>query len=140
MYEKSQYRDKGIRGKGSYEVSFTPEMLAMFQLKNTFQNPSPEYRQRVCEIFGFVIALALRYLPPKQRKIFYSVWVRSGGKVKDGILEYSRKTGQNYITNYCNYYKSVNNIKIILDTVGYGTYVTEYLKREEVDEDNYELL
>jgi hypothetical protein len=126
--KKFLYKDQGIRQQGSYEMAFSPEMLALFQLKYAaYKNPSPEYRKRVCEIFGFIIMMAMKYLPPKQRKIFYSVWVRSGGKMKDGILEYSRKTGENHITNYYNYYKAVQNVKTVLTKVGYNSFISGYL-------------
>lgn len=131
------YRDIGIRPKNSYELSFPTEMLAMFQIKhNALNTQSPECRRRVCEVFGFMIKLANKYLPPKQRKIFYSVWVRSGGKMKDGILEYSRKTGENYITNYYNYYKAVKNLKQVIAKVGYDQFIMEYIKEgSTLDED-----
>ena len=134
------YKDQGIRQKNSYEMAFAPDMMALFQLKfSAYKNPSPEHRHRVCEIFGFIVCMAMRYLPPKQRKIFYSVWVRSGGKMKDGILEYSRKTGENYITNYYNYYKAVKNVKTVLTKVGFDTFISDYLRGADQDEESYEL-
>ncbi len=128
------YRDNGIRPKNSCELAFPPEMLAMFQLKNTTVAQSPETRRRVCEVFGFMVKLANRYLPPKQRKIFYSVWVRSRGKMRDGILEYSRKTGEHHITNYCNYYKAVKHLRQVIVKVGFDKLILEYV-REGIPED-----
>jgi hypothetical protein len=127
--KKFVYRDMGVRPKNSYEMSFPSDMLALFQLKYKAQNPTdPEMRRRVCDIFGFMIKLAMKYLPPKQRKVFYSVWVRSGGKKKEGILEFSRKTGENYITNYLNYYKAVKNLKKVITKIGYDRFIIEYLQ------------
>lgn len=123
------FRDTSIRPKYGCELTFPADMLAMFQLKRSATlTQTPDQRKRVCEIFGFMIKLANKYLPPKQRKIFYSVWVRSGGKMKEGILEYSRKTGENYITNYYNYYKAVKNLKNVMAKVGYDKFVIEYIK------------
>jgi len=123
------YKDIGIRPKNSCELSFDPDMIALLQAKYAPAAPlSPEYRRRVCDVFGLIISLALKYLPPKQRKIFYSVWVRSGGKMRDGILEYSRKVGECYITNYCNYYKAVKNVKLIIDNIGYGDFFIDYIR------------
>jgi hypothetical protein len=122
-----------IRPKNSVEVTFTSEMLNMFQIRNSELNlQSQEARKKVCKVFGFIIKLSTKYLPPKQRKIFYSVWVRSGGKMKDGILEYSRKTGENYITNYYNYYKAVKNLKKVLEKVGYDKFIIEYLRDDSM--------
>ena len=125
---KFVYHDFGISPRNSRELTFPNEMIAIFQLKNQASNTqTPEQRRRICAVFGFVIKLAMKYLPPKQRKIFYSVWVRSGGKMKEGILEYSRKTGENYITNYYNYYKAVKNLKKVITKVGYDKFIREYL-------------
>lgn len=137
--KKFVYRDIGIRPKNSYELSFPPDMLAMFQLKNDARNTeTPEHRRRVCDVFGFMIKIAMKYLPPKQRKIFYSVWVRSGGKMKEGILEYSRKTGENYITNYYNYYKAVKNLKKVMTKIGFDKFIIEYLHEDiKIHEDKY---
>ena len=126
------YRDRGIRPKNSYELSFSNEMLAMFQLKHKARNPAnPEHRRRVCQIFGLIIKLANRYLPPKQRQVFYSVWVRSSGKMQEGILEFSRKNGENYITNYCNYYKALTSLKNIMAKIGYDNFIIEYLRETD---------
>lgn len=131
------YRDNGIRPKNSYELAFPDEMLAMFQFKHAARNTqTPECRKRVCEVFGFMVKLANNYLPPKQRKIFYSVWVRSGGKMKDGILEYSRKTGENYITNYYNYYKAVKNLKQVITKVGFDKMMLDYIHDANIVEEN----
>jgi len=134
---KFVYRDIGIRPKNSCEISFLPEMMVAFQLKyKELNTQSPELRKRICEIFGFMIKLAMKYLPPKQRKLFYSVWVRSGGKMKDGILEYSRKTGENYITNYINYYKAVKNLKQVMTKIGYDRFAIEYIKEGSITHEN----
>lgn len=128
------YRDRGIRPKNSYELAFSDDMLAMFQLKYKARNPdNPEYRRRVCQVFSFMIKLANKYLPPKQRQIFYSVWVRSAGKMQEGILEFSRKTGENYISNYCNYYKAIKNLQTTMAKIGYDKFILEYLKEASSD-------
>jgi hypothetical protein len=139
--KKFIYKDMGIRPKNSYEMAFDPDMLALLQMKYASDVViSPEYRQRVCDVFGLIISIAMKYLPPKQRKIFYSVWVRSGGKMKEGVLEYSRKVGESYITNYCNYYKAIKNVKSIMVRIGYDDYVLEYIRGiDESDEDKHEL-
>ena len=83
---------------------------------------------RVGEVFAFIIKKALTgVLPPKQRKIFYSVWVRSRGSMKHGIMELSRRTGQSHYTSYNNYYKAVHSIQVWLDKSGYAEHIIDYL-------------
>lgn len=131
------YRDSSIRPKNGRDISFTSEMLAIFQINYAARNTqTPEQRKRLCEIFGFMVKLANKYLPPKQRKIFYSVWIRSGGKMKEGILEYSRKTGENHITNYYNYYKAVKNLKIVISKIGYDKFIIDYIREEPLNNEN----
>lgn len=88
---------------------------------------SAERHKRAGDVFNFLIKTALRILPPKQREIFYSVWVRSGGKMNKGIMEFSRRTGRSHYTSYNNYYKSLASLQNYLTRTGYAEYIIEYL-------------
>lgn len=121
------YRDRN-RPKNCFELPFSDELIAFFDLKNIdFKPQSQEQRRRICNVFGFIIKLATKYLPPKQRKVFYSVWVRNGGKMKEGIMEYSRKNNENYVSNYGTYYKSVKSLRQVIMKIGYDKFINEYL-------------
>ena len=123
------YRDISIRPKNGREISFIPEMLAEFMANNAETNTqTPEQRRRVCEIFGFTMKLANKYLPPKQRKVFYSVWARSAGKQKEGIMGYSKLVGDCFTSNYCSYYKAVKNVRRVLTKTGFDRLMLAYLK------------
>jgi hypothetical protein len=127
--KKFVYKDMGIRPKNSREFSYPDEMLQLLQIKYRSMNTqSPECRKRICEVFGFVVKMGLKYLPPKQRTVFYSVWIRSGGKMKEGVMEYSRKTNKNYVTSYGNYYKSIHNLKNILAKAGFDKLIEKHLE------------
>ena len=88
-------------------------------------------RDRVIEIYNFIIKKALEILPPKQRKVFYSVWVRSGGNKKKGIMEYSRRIGQSHSSNYNNINKSLISVQKWLQKSGYGNILIEYLNGKQ---------
>jgi hypothetical protein len=90
----------------------------------------PEHLLRMCNATRFVIKIALKYLPPKQRKVFYSVWCRADGRLSVGIMDFSRRTGQSHFTNYNNYRKALNNIKSIMERTGYEGYLISYLRGE----------
>lgn len=124
-----KYKDMGIRPKGSPEIGFDPEIL--IQLSGAYEGDekhNEERRRRATAVFNFIVKIALKILPPKQRKIFYSVWVRSGGSLSKGVMEFSRKTRQSHYTNYNNYYKSITGINSYLESSGYSKMIIEYLK------------
>jgi hypothetical protein len=87
-----------------------------------------ERHTRAIEVFNFLIKTALRILPPKQREIFYSVWVRSGGKMNKGIMDLARRTGKSHYTLYNNAYKSYASLQNYLKRTGYDVHILEYLK------------
>ena len=123
------YHDVSIRPKNGREITFIPAMLADFMAKNAeTDTQTPEERRRVCEVFAFMMKLAMKYLPPKQRKIFYSVWARSEGKMKEGIMSHSKLVGDCFTSNYCSYYKAVKNLKRMLARTGFDELIIDYLK------------
>ena len=89
---------------------------------------SEEYKLRLYHAARFVIKVALKYLPPKQRRIFYSVWCKSDGKRSKGVFGFSRKLGKSHFTNYINYRKAMENLKFIFEKSGYGKYLIMYIK------------
>jgi hypothetical protein len=91
-------------------------------------------KERVAKVFNFIIKTAMTVLPPKQRRIFYSVWVRSEGKPSKGIMDLSRKTNSSHFTLYNNYYKSFNSIKNYLIKTGIEEQIIKYLKGSDHDD------
>jgi len=121
---------------GSMEVSFDPVILERILCKQAGlieTEIDEQHKIRAHKAARFVIKLALRYLPPKQRKVFYSVWCRSGGMLSAGVMSYSRRLGQSHFTNYTNYRKSLASLKSILNKTGYGNFIITYIK-EGLDE------
>ena len=92
-----------------------------------------ERRERVTKVHGFILKIALDILPKKQREIFYSVWVRSGGKLNLGIMEFSRRIKRSHFTAYNNYYKALNSLKTYLDRTGYAEHIVDYLKGKDAE-------
>lgn len=128
---RRKYRDYGIRPKGSPEISTDPFILMqVIEQESELTNPADVQARhsRAVEVFNFLIKTALRILPPKQREIFYSVWVRSGGRMNKGIMEFSRRTGGSHYTAYNNYYKSVTSLQNYLVRTGYAEHIVEYLQ------------
>jgi len=131
------FRDYGIRPKGSPEISYDPFILVQM-LAASQQNgkASAERKKRVAKVFNFLVKTAMEILPPKQKEIFYSVWVRSEGKLSKGVMEFSRKRGKSHFTSYNNFYKAVNSLRTHLDKTGYTEHIVSYLKGgDEADED-----
>ena len=112
------------------EVSFDPMVLEKIIGEGGREDTLDEQcrRHKAHNVAKFVIRLAMMYLPPKQRKVFFSVWCRSGGKLNKGVMDFSRKTGQSHFTNYNNYRKAMNSIRGILEKTGYGEYLVKYMK------------
>lgn len=92
-------------------------------------------QERVAKIYNFLLKTALDILPKKQRKVFYSVWVRSEGKLNKGVMEFSRKTRQSHFTNYNNYYKSVSSLRKHLEKTGMTDHIIAYLRDGSHDEE-----
>jgi len=128
---KRIFRDYGIRPRGSYEIAVDPLILIQASSKNGNGKLNHARRLRSSEVYGFIVKLALRILPPEQRKIFYSVWVRSGGRMNRGVMEYSRRISKSHFTSYNNYYKAIASIQTYLKRTGYGEHVLQYLHGEE---------
>lgn len=135
---RHRFVDYKIRPKGSPEVAYDPFLI--IQMFEAAQREEDKGRAaRVIKVYNLILKIGLEILPPKQRKIFYSVWVRSNGKLSKGIMEFSRKTGQSHYTNYNNFYKAMNSITAYLDKAGYTDPLIEYLTNGG-DEDGDELL
>ena len=126
--------DYKIRPKGSCEVAYDP-FLIMTMRDEKMRDHDPERAKRASRTFNFIIKIALKILPPKQREIFYSVWVRSGGKMSKGVMEFSRKNGKSHYTAYNNLYKAMSNLRIFLDRSGYGDQLIKYIlgKSDNID-------
>lgn len=124
-----KFRDYSIRPKGSPEVPYDPLILSHMILSRAQQQRDASVRrERVTKVHGFILKIALEILPKKQREIFYSVWVRSGGKLNLGIMEFSRRIKRSHFTAYNNYYKSLNSLKNYLERSGYMEHIIDYLK------------
>lgn len=124
------YRDYSIRPLGSMEVSFDPTVLEKIISERSREVVAYDLasHHRACSVANFIIKLAMQYLPPKQRKVFFSVWCRSSGKLSKGVMEFSRNTKQSHWTNYNNYKKALHSLKNLLRKTGYGDHLIEYLK------------
>lgn len=129
----SQKRDYGIRPKGSPEISYDPFILSqMTSTESEDVTMSAKARkERVANVYNFLLKTALDILPPKQREIFYSVWARSGGQLSKGVMKFSRKVSKSHFTSYNNYYKAVASLRSHLDKTGYSEHIVLYLKGEE---------
>lgn len=133
--KKQKYRDYSIRPNGSFEVPYDINILERLlggkEHVEENREVTEESKARMFKAARFVIKVALKYLPPKQRRIFYSVWCRSDGKRSRGILDFSRRLGQSHFTNYINYRKAMENLKFIMDRSGYGKFVIMYIRGAE---------
>jgi hypothetical protein len=127
---RPKFRDYKIRPKGSPEVAYDPLLIIQMYAQQKEEAGDPARGRRVVKIYNFILKVALEVLPPKQRKVFYSVWVRSNGKLNKGVMEYSRRTGQSHYTQYNNFYKAMNSVRIYLDRAGYSPYIIGYLRGE----------
>lgn len=133
---RRKYYDFGIRPKGSQE--FSVDCLILMQIvspdgDSVDMEERIARRSRVIDVYNFLVKTALSILPPKQREIFYSVWVRSGGKMNKGIMDFSRRTGRSHYTSYNNYYKSLNSLQAYLKRTGYDVFIIEYLQGDRED-------
>ena len=136
MASRRRFKEYGIRPKGSPEVGFDPFVLTQLQAAiSDKRSPDREQRNRVAKVFNFIIKTALVVLPPQQRKIFYSVWVRSDGKMSKGVMEYSRKMRKNHFTEYNNFYKASASLKKYLDNTGYTEKLIAYLHNGSTEGD-----
>ena len=124
-----KFRDYRCRPKGSPEVSYDPFIIV--QMHNDREaTKDPERRHRISQVYRFMIKVALIVLPPKQKRIFYSVWIRSGGRLNKGIMELSRRTGKSHYTAYNNYYKAIHGLLEYLEKSGYTNHLVGYINRE----------
>jgi hypothetical protein len=129
-----KFYDYGIRPRGSPELSYDPFIMSqMLATQGEQQLSSKVRKERVAKVFNFILKTALTILPPKQRKIFYSVWVRSEGKMNKGVMDFARKTGRSHYTFYNNLYKSQTSVRNYLDKTGYTDQIIKYLKGQ-IDE------
>jgi hypothetical protein len=127
---RRKYKDFGIRPRGSPEIACDPFILMQVldeEAADRNEESVAARHERAADVFKFLIKTALRILPPKQREIFYSVWVRSGGKMNKGIMEFSRRTGRSHYTSYNNYYKAVASLQLYLVRTGYAEHIVDYL-------------
>lgn len=134
---RTKYRDYGIRPRGSPEVACDPFiMMQLIDSEAATENVQERAARhsRSIEVYNFLVKTAMKILPPKQREIFYSVWVRSGGRMNKGIMEFSRRTGRSHYTSYNNYYKSTASLQSYLKRTGYDVFILEYLQgtRDEI--------
>lgn len=130
---QKRFRDYGIRPKGSPEISYDPFILSQMATSDNENNTlsAKARKERVANVYNFMLKTALDILPPKQREIFYSVWARSGGQLSKGVMKFSRKISKSHFTSYNNYYKAVASLRIHLDRTGYSEHIIMYLKGEE---------
>jgi hypothetical protein len=127
---RRKYYDFGIRPKGSPEFACDPFVLMQILEQHPDSDPEEhaERHRRAIEVFNFLVKTALTILPPKQREIFYSIWIRSGGKMSKGVMDYSRRIGQSHYSNYNSAYKAYSSLQSYLKRTGYDVYILEYLR------------
>ena len=128
------FYDYGIRPKGSQEIAVDPVILASIAGAARRHGHSAR-RLRAAEVAAFIIRVALEILPPKQRKVFYSVWVRSGGNMAKGVMEFSRRTCQSHYSNYNNAYTAFKSVQDYLKQTGYEELLLSYLSGKLEDGD-----
>jgi hypothetical protein len=129
-----KFIDRGSRPKGSPEIACDPFILMQVldsEAMNRNEESCAARHARAAEVFKFLVKTALKILPPKQREIFYSVWVRSGGKMNKGIMEFSRRTGRSHYTSYNNFYKAINSLQAYLKRTGYDVHIIAYLQGDK---------
>lgn len=125
---KAKFVDYRIRPKGSPEVAYDPFLIvAMHEQSQADAAVDKERAKRVVAVYNFIVKTALEILPPKQREIFYSVWVRSGGRLSKGVMEFSRKADRSHYTSYNSYYKAIKSVTAYLDKNGYTDHIISYL-------------
>ena len=130
-----RFRDWGIRPKGSYEIAVDPCILMQVSARHARDKAASKARSvRASDVFKLIVKIALEILPPEQRRIFYSVWVRSGGRMNKGVMEYSRKIKKSHFTSYNNYYKALASIQDYLRKSGYEDQLIKYLGGMQHDE------
>lgn len=130
---RPKFRDYGIRQKGSVEYAFDPIILMQLVEQRAIEMAAAHHsrHERAIEVYNFIIKKALKILPPKQRKIFFSLWVRSGGSKKKGIMDYSRRIGQSPYSNYNSETKSTISLIKWLKKTGYYDVLLRYLHGDE---------
>jgi hypothetical protein len=137
--KKHSFRDRGIRPRGSPEIAYDPFILVqMLEEQQQSREGSKKRRERVANVFNFILKIAMEILPPKQRELFYSIWGKHGGKMSKGVMEYSRKKGQSHYSNYNSTYKSFESLRRYLDKSGYTDHILSYLRGEDDDEGIFE--
>lgn len=133
---RRKYKDFGIRPRGSPEIACDPFILMQVldeEAADRNEESVAARHARASEVFKFLIKTALRILPPKQREIFYSIWVRNGGKMNKGVMDFARRTGRSHYTCYNNAYKAYSSLQLYLKRTGYDVYIIEYLKGERAE-------
>ena len=131
---RHRFVDYRVRMKGSPEVAYDP-FIIMEMYAASKRAVDTKRATRCAKVYAFIVKTALKILPPKQKEIFYSVWVRSGGRLNKGIMEFSRKTGGSHFTAYNNYYKSMNSVKNYLEKSGYAEHLVSYLLEKDSSEE-----
>jgi len=129
------FYDYGVRPKGSPEIAVDPVILESVAGVDRRHGHSAR-RLRTAQVAAFIIRVAMEILPPKQRKVFYSVWGRSGGSMAKGIMEFSRRIGQSHYSNYNSAYKSYKSVQEYLKNSGYEELLLSYLSGRLDDGDS----
>lgn len=131
---RHRFVDYRVRMKGSPEVAYDP-FIIMEMYAASKKDVDTQRATRCAKVYAFIVKTALKILPPKQKQIFYSVWVRSGGRLNKGIMEFSRKTGGSHFTAYNNFYKAMSSIRTYLDKSGYAEHLVAYLLEKTPDDE-----
>ena len=130
---RHRFIDYRIRGKGSPEVAWDPVLILDLYAASK-KDIDKKRAMRCAKVYAFIVITAMKILPPVQKTLFYSVWVRSGGSLRKGIMDYSRKTGKNSFSSYNSFYKSVASVKRYLEESGYAEHLCSYLLEKDGDE------
>lgn len=131
---RHRFVDYRVRMKGSPEVAYDP-FIIMEMYSASKKDVDKKRAEKCARVYAFIVQTALRILPPKQKEIFYSVWVRNGGDMKKGVMEFSRKRGKSHFTSYNNFYKCVSSLKKYLEESGYAEHLVAYLLEDSGDDE-----
>jgi hypothetical protein len=90
---------------------------------NSFQDVDDipkDYSKSKINSFYFIIKLAIKYLTPKQKKIFLNIWLYNCGEKKI-------KKDKKYYLNWILYKMALKNLKRIIIETPYYKYLERYL-------------
>jgi len=96
--------------------------ISSFSIEH-FQDINDEYKnynKSKINSFYFIIKLAIKYLTPKQKKIFLNIWLYNCGEKKI-------KKNKKYYLNWILYKMALKNIKKIITETPYSKYLERYL-------------